>query len=169
MLAARNRPDAYPCIAQRWGRHWLDVARFGESSGTEANISFPYAWQYRDYVIDCVNEDMPFNRFLLEQVAGDLLAYESNAERARLLIATGFLALGPKKLDSVDQRQFQADVIDEQIDTVTQAIIADSVACARCHDHKFDPFSMTDYYAMVCLQHRENSTWFARSGHWWDA
>ena len=136
-------------FGERWGRHWLDVARFGESSGTEANISFPYAWRYRDYVIDCVNEDMPFNRFLLEQVAGDLLAYDSNAERARLLIATGFLALGPKKLDSVDQRQFQADVIDEQIDTVTQAIIADSVACARCHDHKFDPFSMTDYYALA--------------------
>ena len=138
-----------PAFGERWGRHWLDVARFGESSGTEANISFPYAWRYRDYVIDCVNEDVPFNRFLLEQVAGDLLAYDSNAERARLLIATGFLALGPKKLDAVDQRQFHADVIDEQIDTVTQAIIADSVACARCHDHKFDPFSMTDYYALA--------------------
>lgn len=138
-----------PAFGERWGRHWLDVARFGESSGTEANISFPYAWRYRDYVIDCVNEDVPFNRFLLEQVAGDLLDYDSNAERARLLIATGFLALGPKKLDAVDQRQFHADVIDEQIDTVTLAIIADSVACARCHDHKFDPFSMTDYYALA--------------------
>jgi len=138
-----------PAFGERWGRHWLDVARFGESSGTEANISFPYAWRYRDYVIDCVNEDKPFNRFLLEQVAGDLLAYDSNAERARLLIATGFLAMGPKKLDSVDQRQFHADVIDEQIDTVTLAIIANSVACARCHDHKFDPFSMTDYYALA--------------------
>ena len=138
-----------PSFGERWGRHWLDVTRFGESSGTEANISFPYAWRYRDYVIDCVNEDVPFNRFVLEQVAGDLLAYDSNAERARLLIATGFLALGPKKLDAVDQRQFHADVIDEQIDTVTLAIIAESVACARCHDHKFDPFSMTDYYALA--------------------
>ena len=140
---------ASPEFGVRWGRHWLDVARFGESSGTEANISFPYAWRYRDYVIDCLNVDVPFDRFLVEQVAGDLLPYESGAERARLLVATGFLAIGPKKLDSVDQRQFHADVVDEQIDTVTLAITANSVACARCHDHKFDPFSMTDYYALA--------------------
>ncbi|MEQ1831112.1 MAG: PSD1 and planctomycete cytochrome C domain-containing protein, partial [Pirellula sp.] len=136
-------------FGERWGRHWLDVARFAESSGTEANISFPYAWRYRDYVIDCVNNDIPFDRFLLEQVAGDLLPYDNNAERARLLIATGFLAVGTKNLDAVDQRQFQADVVDEQIDSLTRAVIADSVACARCHDHKFDPFSMSDYYALA--------------------
>lgn len=140
---------ALPQFGERWGRHWLDVARFAESSGTEANISFPYAWRYRDYVIDCVNDDMPFNRFLTEQIAGDLLPYESDAQRARLLIATSFLALGPKNLDAVDGRQFHADVIDEQIDTVTRAVTANSVACARCHDHKFDPFSMEDYYALA--------------------
>jgi len=140
---------ALPQFGERWGRHWLDVARFAESSGTEANISFPYAWRYRDYVIDSVNDDIRFNRFLTEQIAGDLLPYESNAERARLLIATGFLALGPKNLDAVDARQFDADVIDEQIDTVTRAVTANSVACARCHDHKFDPFSMEDYYALA--------------------
>ena len=136
-------------FGERWGRHWLDVARFGESSGTEANISFPYAWRYRDYVIDCINDDIPFNRFLFEQLAGDLLPVDNNAERARLLIATGFLAIGPKNLDAVDPRQFHADVIDEQIDTVTLAILGNSVACARCHDHKFDPFSMEDYYALA--------------------
>ncbi len=136
-------------FGERWGRHWLDVARFAESSGTEANISFPYAWRYRDYVIDCVNDDVPYDRFILEQLAGDLLPYENDAERSRLLIATGFLALGPKNLDSVDQRQFKADVIDEQIDTITRAVIAGSVACARCHDHKFDPFSMADYYGLA--------------------
>lgn len=136
-------------FGQRWGRHWLDVARFAESSGTEANISFPYAWRYRDYVIDCMNDDVPFDRFLIEQLAGDLLPFEGDAERARLLIATGFLALGPKNLDAVDPRQFQADMIDEQIDATTRAVIANSVACARCHDHKFDPFSMTDYYALA--------------------
>src|SRR5690606_11804180 len=79
-----------PRFGERWGRHWLDVARFGESSGTEANISFPYAWRYRDYVIDRVNEDLPFDRFLTEQIAGDLLPFENDAVRARLLIATGF-------------------------------------------------------------------------------
>ncbi|HUG70460.1 MAG TPA: PSD1 and planctomycete cytochrome C domain-containing protein [Pirellulaceae bacterium] len=136
-------------FGERWGRHWLDVARFAESSGKEANISFPYAWRYRDYVIDCLNNDVPFDRFLTEQLAGDLLPYADDKERARLLIATGFLALGPKNLDEANAFQFLADVIDEQIDTVTRAVMGHSVACARCHDHKFDPYSMEDYYALA--------------------
>lgn len=136
-------------FGERWGRHWLDVARFAESSGKEANISFPYAWRYRDYVFDAVNADMPFDRFLVEQLAGDLLPYHSDAERARLLIATGFLAVGPKNLDEASPAQFAADVVDEQIDAVTRAVMANSVACARCHDHKFDPFPMQDYYALA--------------------
>jgi len=140
---------ARPQFGERWGRHWLDVARFAESSGKEANISFPYAWRYRDYVIDSVNADVPFDRFVREQIAGDLLPAEGNAERARLLIATGFLAIGSKNLDEGDERQFQADLIDEQIDTVTRAVMGSSVACARCHDHKFDPFSMEDYYGLA--------------------
>jgi hypothetical protein len=140
---------ASPQYGERWGRHWLDVARFAESSGKEANISFPYAWRYRDYVIDCFNADLPYDRFLVEQIAGDLLPYEDDAERARLLIATGFLALGPKNLDAMNELQFVADLIDEQIDTVTRAVIGNSVACARCHDHKFDPFAMEDYYALA--------------------
>jgi hypothetical protein len=138
-----------PRFGERWGRHWLDVARFAESSGTEANISFPYAWRYRDYVVDCLNDDVPFDRFLTEQIAGDLLPWETDAQRARLLIATGFLAVGRKNLDAVDQRQFQADLVDEQVDAVTRAFLGSSVACARCHDHKFDPFTMEDYYALA--------------------
>lgn len=140
---------ASPQFGERWGRHWLDVARFGESSGKDANISFPYAWRYRDYVINCVNADMPYDRFLIEQLAGDLLPYDSPQERARLLIATGFLAVGTKNLDEMNAFQFLADIADEQIDTVTRAVIGSSVACARCHDHKFDAFSMKDYYALV--------------------
>lgn len=136
-------------FGERWGRHWLDVARFAESSGKEANISFPHAWRYRDYVIDCLDADKPFDRFVVEQIAGDLLPYDSDAERARLLIATGFLALGPKNLDESNALQFRADVVDEQIDTVSRALMANSVACARCHDHKFDPFAMEDYYALA--------------------
>ena len=139
---------ASPQFGERWGRHWLDVARFAESSGKEANISFPYAWRYRDYVIDAVNADLPFDRFLIEQIAGDLLPSENDAERARLLIATGFLAIGPKNLDEMNPLQFAADVADEQLDTVTRAVLASSVACARCHDHKLEPFSMQDYYAL---------------------
>ncbi|MGD9858362.1 MAG: PSD1 and planctomycete cytochrome C domain-containing protein, partial [Planctomycetaceae bacterium] len=140
---------ASPQFGERWGRHWLDVARFGESSGKEANIAFPYAWRYRDYVIDCFNADVPYDRFLTEQIAGDKLPYDDDAERARLLIATGFLAMGAKNLDEGNDRQFTADLIDEQIDTVSRAVLGNSVACARCHDHKFDPFSMRDYYALA--------------------
>lgn len=136
-------------FGERWGRHWLDVARFGESSGGESNISFPYAWRYRDYVIDAVNADIPYDRFLTEQIAGDLLPFDNVAQRERLLIATGFLAVGTKNLGENNDKQFYADLVDEQIDSLSRAVLASSVACARCHDHKFDPFSMEDYYALA--------------------
>lgn len=136
-------------FGERWGRHWLDVARFGESSGGESNISFPYAWRYRDYVIDAVNADIPFDRFLTEQVAGDLLPFDDDAERARLLTATGFLAVGTKNLGENNEKKFRADIVDEQIDSMTRAVMASSVACARCHHHKFDPFTMEDYYGLA--------------------
>jgi len=144
-----DRLLASPQYGEHWGRHWLDVARYGESSGKEANITFPYAWRYRDYVIDAFNQDIPYDRFITEQIAGDHLSFNDESERARLLIATGFLALGPKNLDEANLFQFYADLIDEQIDTTTRSIMASSVACARCHDHKFDPFSMRDYYALA--------------------
>ena len=136
-------------FGERWGRHWLDVARFAESSGKETNVSFPHAWRYRDYVIDSVNSDKPFDRFVTEQLAGDLLPHQNDAERAELLVATGFLAVGPKSLNEMNPKQFRADVVDEQIDTVTRALMACTVACARCHDHKSDPFTMRDYYGMA--------------------
>jgi hypothetical protein len=149
LAAEVDRLLATPQFGETWGRHWLDVARFAESSGKEANMSFPYAWRYRDYVIDAVNVDVPYERFLIEQIAGDLLPAKNDRERARLLIATGFLALGSKNLEEGDPLQFSADIIDEQIDTVTRSVLATSVACARCHDHKFDPFTMHDYYALA--------------------
>lgn len=149
LASAVDEMLASPRFGERWGRHWLDVARYGESSGKDANISFPYAWRYRDYVIDSVNADIPYDRFLAEQLAGDLLPYDSPQERARLLIATGFLAIGTKNLDEMNAQQFQADVVDEQIDTVSRALLGSSIACARCHDHKFDAFSMKDYYALA--------------------
>ncbi|MEW4488160.1 PSD1 and planctomycete cytochrome C domain-containing protein [Thalassoglobus sp. JC818] len=150
--ALENEVDSLlesPQFGEHWGRHWLDVARFGESSGKEANIPFPYAWRYRDYVIESVNADIPIDRFFTEQIAGDLLPYESQAERARLLVATGFLAVGTKNLSESNDKQFQADIVDEQIDSLSRAMMASSVACARCHDHKFDPFTMEDYYALA--------------------
>ena len=134
---------------ERWARHWMDVARFAESSGKESNITYPHAWRYRDYAIDAFNDDLPFDRFITEQIAGDLLPYKNDRERARLLIATGFLAFGAKGLNEMNKLQFAVDQADEQIDTVTRAFMAQSVACARCHDHKYDPFHMQDYYALL--------------------
>ncbi len=136
-------------FGERWGRHWLDVARYAESNGKESNLTYPHAWRYRNYVIDSVNDDTPYDQFLTEQIAGDLLPFDTGAERAEHLIATGFLALGAKGLNEMNKLQFFADLIDEQIDTVTRAVMATSVACARCHDHKFDPYSMRDYYALA--------------------
>ncbi|MEC9091757.1 MAG: DUF1549 and DUF1553 domain-containing protein, partial [Planctomycetota bacterium] len=133
---------------ERWARHWLDVARYAESSGKELNATFPQAWRYRDYVVDAFNKDKPYDEFIREQIAGDLLPAKSDAEWAEHLIATGFLALGPKTLSEQNPRQFVADLIDEQIDTTTRVVLGISVACARCHDHKFDPIPQTDYYAM---------------------
>lgn len=136
-------------FGERWGRHWLDVARYAESSGKEVNATYPQAWRFRDYVIDSFNADKPFDHFLIEQIAGDLLPAESEEERADHLVATGFLALGTKNLNEQNSRQFRFDLVDEQIDTTTQAFLATTAACARCHDHKFDPVPMSDYYALA--------------------
>jgi len=133
----------------RWGRHWLDIARYAESNGKEANITYPHAWRYRDYVIEAFAADVPYDRFLREQLAGDLIDASDDAERARLLTATGFLALGPKGLTENNPLQFAADVADEQIDALSRGMLASSIACARCHDHKSDPFTMDDYYALA--------------------
>lgn len=154
-----------PRFGERWGRHWLDVVRFAESNGRESNLAFPHAWRYRDYVIDAVNADVPYDRFLTEQIAGDLLPAKDDAERARLLIATGFLAMGPKGLNEQNKAQFAADVADEQLDTVTRAVMASSVACARCHDHKTEPFSMEEYYALAGI-FKSTRTFY---GNWIDS
>ncbi len=138
-----------PQFGERWGRYWLDVARYSESSGKDVNILYPLAWRYRDYVIDSFNADTPFDQFVQQQIAGDLLDAKSPNDKARNLIATGFLAIGPKSLNEMKPRQFALDLADEQIDTVTQSVMGLTVACARCHDHKFDPISQADYTAVA--------------------
>ena len=138
-----------PQYGERWGRHWLDVARYAESTGREVNQTFPHAWRYRDYVIESFNDDKPFDRFVQEQIAGDLLPVDSDEQWAENLIATGFLAMGTKNINENNGRQFAADLVDEQIDTTTRVFLGTSVACARCHDHKFDAIPQTDYYAMA--------------------
>ncbi len=144
-----DRLLASNAFGERWGRHWLDVARYGESTGPSRNIPYPHAWKYRDYVIDAVNADVPFDRFIREQIAGDLLSADNDAERDRLLTATGFLALGVKDVNQRFKVRFIMDNVDEQIDAVTRSVLGLTVSCARCHDHKFDPLPTTDYYALA--------------------
>lgn len=134
---------------ERWGRHWLDVARYAESSGKEANFTFPHAWRYRDYVIDAFNADKPYDRFIQEQVAGDLLSAKTLDEKREQFVATGFLALGAKSLNEQNPKQFSMDLVDEQIDSMSRAILGTTISCARCHDHKFDPIPTHEYYAMA--------------------
>jgi len=136
-------------FGERWGRHWLDVARYAESSGKETSFSYPQAWRYRDYVIDTFNADVPFDQFIREQIAGDLLPADNDIQAAEQSVATGFLALGPKSHIERNKKQFEMDLVDEQIDAVTQAFLGLTVACARCHDHKFDPIPQADYYALA--------------------
>ncbi|HVK07752.1 MAG TPA: DUF1549 and DUF1553 domain-containing protein, partial [Gemmataceae bacterium] len=144
-----NKLLASERFGETWGRHWLDVARFAESSGKAANLSYPHAWRYRDYVIAAFNADKPFDQFAREQLAGDLMTGGDDRAKAERTVATGFLAIGPKAHNERNRRQFEMDLIDEQIDTTTQAFLGLTVACARCHDHKFDPIPQTDYYAMA--------------------
>lgn len=140
---------ADPGFGERWGRHWLDVARYAESVGRTRNYPLPHAWKYRDYVIDALNRDLPFDQFIREQIAGDLLPSDNDEAAASRVIATGFLALGSHDLNERNNRQFEMDVVDEQIDVITRGFMALTVACARCHDHKFDPIPTKDYYAMA--------------------
>ncbi len=144
-----DRLLASTAFGERWGRHWLDVARYGESTGSARNLPYPHAWRYRDYVIDAFNNDKPYDQFLREQIAGDLLPANSEAQRDEQLIATGFLALGVKDVNQRYKVRFVMDNIDEQIDTVSRAVLGLTASCARCHDHKFDPIPQADYYALA--------------------
>ena len=152
---------ASPHFGERWGRHWLDVARYAESNGNDGlsrNPTFPHAWRYRDYVIDAFNADRPYNEFITEQIAGDLLPSDTPEQKDRQLIATGFLALAakPAKAMNVD---FDMDVVADQVNVVSTAVMGLSVACARCHDHKHDPIPTSDYYAMAGIFASTDPLW----------
>jgi cytochrome c553 len=144
-----DRLLASPRFGERWGRHWLDVARYAESTGMARNFIYYYAWRYRDYVIAAFNADVHYDRFVTEQLAGDLLPYETPQQRDQQLIATGFLAIGPKDYNERNQQQFLANNVDEQIDAFGKAFLATTIACARCHDHKFDPIPTAEYYSLA--------------------
>ena len=157
-----SRPEAYaelidrllasPAYGERWGRHWLDVVRFCETLGHEFDYEIPFAWKYRDYVIRAFNADVPFDQFALEHIAGDLL--ESPRQHPvtgtnESVLGTGFYWFGQGKHSPVDIRAEQCDLTDNQIDVLSKAFLATTVSCARCHDHKFDPITIKDYYALA--------------------
>ena len=130
---AVERLLASPRYGERWGRHWLDVARYGDSNGGDENKYFPNANKYRDYVVDSFNRDQPFNEFVQEQIAGDLMPEGDDPESIRRrIIATGFLVIGTKILAEPDPRKMEMDIIDEQIDTIGKAFMGLSIGCARC-------------------------------------
>lgn len=141
-----NRLLASPRYGERWGRHWLDVVRFAETNGFETNTPRRTAWHYRDYVIEAFNQDKPFNRFILEQIAGDALGEDR---------ATGLLVGGPmdevKSPDPVLTQQQRMNELDDMIGATTTAFLGLTVACARCHDHKFDPITQVDYYRLQAV------------------
>ena len=158
-FTADKSPDAFarvvdrllasPQYGERWGRHWLDVARYADSNGLDENTAFGNAFRYRDYIINAFNKDKPYDQLVREQLAGDLLPASTDEERNEHLTATGFLSLGPKVLAEPDKPKMVMDIVDEQIEVTSKAFLGLTVACARCHDHKFDPIPTKDYYALA--------------------
>jgi hypothetical protein len=156
---ADTAPDAFPKVVERllasphygerWGRHWLDVVRYADTTANDANAVMRYAFRYRDYVVAAFNKDKPYDQFLTEQLAGDLLPTTDPNLAIERVLATGFLMVGPKALAETDKEQTLLDIADEQLDVVCRGFLGLTVACARCHDHKFDPFSSADYYGLA--------------------
>lgn len=147
-----DRLLASPRYGERWGRHWLDVARYADSTGADEDYRYPHAWRYRDYVINAFNRDLPFDQFIREQIAGDLLpAPQGQDTNVEGIVATGFLALGPKLVAEQDKVKMFYDIVDEQIEVTGKAFLGLTIACARCHDHKFDPISTKDYYSLASI------------------
>lgn len=147
-----DRLLASPHYGEKWGRHWLDVARYADSNGLDENLAYINAFRYRNYVINAFNKDKPYDQFVREQIAGDLLKPSRNEPetiRHARHIATGFLSVGAKMLAEDDGRKMEMDIIDEQLDTLGRAFMGMTLGCARCHDHKFDPIPTRDYYALA--------------------
>ena len=161
---------ASPHFGERWGRHWLDVVRFSESTGGGRTLLMKEAWRYRDYVVNAFNADKPYTDFIREQIAGDLIKGGSIEQQRERLTATAFLLLGPTNYELQDKTVLEMDIVDEQMDTMGKAFMALTIGCARCHDHKFDPIRTEDYYGMAgifkstkSVIHSNVSTWNKRS------
>jgi hypothetical protein len=140
---------ARPEVGERWGRHWLDVTRFAESSGGGRSLMFPHAWRFRDYVIESFNRDKPYNELIREHLAGDLLPWQEEKERNEHLVASGYLVLGAINYELQDKELLTMETIDEQVSAIGRTFLGMTLDCARCHDHKFDPIPTEDYYALA--------------------
>lgn len=140
---------ASDAFGERWGRHWLDIVRYADSSGGGRAMPFYDAWRFRDFVIDSFRADKPLDRLVTQHVAGDLLPYENLKERQENLVATGFLVLGPINYENQNKAELELEIVDEQLDTLGRAFLGQTIGCARCHDHKFDPIPTADYYSLA--------------------
>lgn len=153
--AVVDRLLASPAHGQRWARHWLDVVRYadyhdGDPAARDVNCEPMQAWRYRDWVVDAMNRDLPFDQFILHQIAGDLLPIPPSQEfHAEGLVATTFLTNGSWDRGDADKEKMVSDMVDDQIDTIGKAFLGLTLGCARCHDHKFDPIAQTDYYGLA--------------------
>ncbi|MBH57783.1 MAG: hypothetical protein CMJ82_11420 [Planctomycetaceae bacterium] len=154
-----------PRFGERWGRHWLDVVRYAESV-TLRGLIYEQAWRYRDYVIESFNDDVPVDVFIRQQIAGDLLESDDYQQQRRNLIATGYLAMGNNNLEDQDKAKLRMDAVDEQLETIGRGLLGQTIGCARCHDHKFDPIPTKDYYALAGILRNTESIVNANVGKW---
>ena len=155
-----------PGFGDHWARHWFDLSCYADLADIQGNVLIRDAWRYRDYVIESFNADKPLNRFIHEQIAGDLLPYENIGQRREQIIATGYLAIGPWTLQDYIKKQLDADVVDHQIDRIGRTFLGQTLGCARCHDHKFDPVPTADYYALAGIFHSTLTTRYDGPGVW---
>ncbi len=171
-----SSPDAYKRVVDRllespgfgdhWARHWFDLSCYADLADIDGAVLIRDAWRYRDYVIGAFNADKPLDRFIHEQIAGDLLPYDSVEQQREQIIATGYLAIGPWTLQNYIKGQLDADVVDHQIDRIGRTFLGQTISCARCHDHKFDPVPTRDYYALAGVFHSTRTTSYDGPGVW---
>ena len=161
-----DRLLASAAFGERWARPWLDLVGYADQIGSANNVPAEHAWRFRDYVIRALNADKPFDQFVREQLAGDLLAASSIEERQDQLTATGFLVLGNVNIVEADKLAMRMDVVDHQIEKVGKAFLGMSLHCARCHDHKFDPITLQDYYGLAGIFASTESTRKVERGVW---
>ena len=150
-----------PSFGERWARHWLDLTGYADQIGTSNNVFAEHAWRYRDYVIRAFNSNKPFDQFIREQIAGDLIAPTADS-----ITATGFLVLGDVEIVAVDKLKMEHDLVDQQVSKIGTAFLGMTLGCVRCHDHKFDPIAQTDYYAIAGMFRSTSSTYKTDNGVW---